>query len=92
MSYPEWEVIKENYFFAKELPMINEDTPTFMRREYAKTPQDLEGADVVIIGSSYTSSTEDMFWGRKTEEWGAAAKRVRPITGMRNLTAKHLPR
>ena len=81
MSYPEWEVIKENYFFTNELPMINQDTPTFMGRPFATSPQDLEGADVVIIGSSYVSSTEDMFWGRKTEEWAAAAKRVRQQSG-----------
>ncbi len=81
MNYPEWEIIKENYFFKNEMPMINENTPTFMCREYAKTPQDLEGADVVIIGSSYVSSTEDMFWDRKTEEWAAAAKRVRQQSG-----------
>jgi arginase family enzyme len=56
---------------------MNEDTPTFMRRDFARTPQDLEGADVAIIGSSYVSSTEDMFWGNKTEEWASAAQRVR---------------
>jgi len=77
MSYPEWEVIRDNFFDTKDVPMMNEDTPTFMRREFARTPQDLEGADVVIIGSSYVSSTEEMFWGVKTEEWSAAAKRVR---------------
>jgi len=77
MSYPEWSVIKENYFFTNELPMISEDTPTFMRRPFITAPQDLEGADVVIIGSTYVSSVEDSFWGRKTEEWAAAAQRVR---------------
>ena len=77
MSYPEWSVIKENYFFTNELPMISEDTPTFMRRPFITSPQDLEGADVVIIGSTYVSSVEDSFWGRKTEEWAAAAQRVR---------------
>jgi agmatinase len=77
MSYPEWEVIRENLFDTKEVPMMNEDTPTFMRRDLANSPEDLEGADVVIIGSSYVSSTEDMFWGNKTAEWAAAAQRVR---------------
>lgn len=77
MSYPEWEVIRENLFDTKEVPMMNEDTPTFMRRDFAQSPQDLKGADVVIIGSSYVSSTEDMFWGNKTAEWAAAAQRVR---------------
>ncbi len=77
MSYPEWEVVRERYFDTSEVPMINDDTPTFMRRPYAESARDLAGADVVIIGSTYVASTGDSFWGVKTEEWAAAAKRVR---------------
>jgi agmatinase len=77
MSYPEWEEIRGNLFDTKEVPMMNEDTPTFMRRDLATTPQDLEGADIVIIGSNYVTSVGDTCWGVKKEEWVAAAKRVR---------------
>lgn len=77
MSYPEWEEIRARLFDTDEVPMINEDTPTFMRRPYARSPQDLQGADIAIIGSTYVSSTGECFWGVRTEEWAAAAKRVR---------------
>lgn len=77
MSYPDWETIKKKFFFDQEPPMINADTPTFMCRPYAKSPADLEGADVVIIGSSYVSGTEDELWGVDIQEWAASAKRVR---------------
>jgi agmatinase len=57
--------------------MINEETPTFMRRPYAKTSKDLEGADVVIIGSAYVAGKEDTLWGVDRREWAASSKRVR---------------
>ncbi len=77
MSYPEWSTIKERIFDKAEVPMINDDTPTFMRRPYAKTPEDLKGADVVIIGSSYVAGAEDQLWGVDVQEWAASSKRVR---------------
>jgi agmatinase len=77
MSYPEWSTVKELIFDGKDVPMINEETPTFMRRPYAKTPKDLKGADVVIIGSSYVSGTEEKLWGVDRREWAASSKRVR---------------
>ena len=77
MSYPEWTTIKEDIFDGKEVPMINEDTPTFMRRPYAKIPADLEGADVVIIGSAYVAGKDDTLWGVDRREWAASSKRVR---------------
>lgn len=77
MSYPDWETIKKRLFFDQKIPMINADTPTFMCRPYAKSPADLKGADVVIIGSSYVSGTEDELWGVDIQEWAASSKRVR---------------
>jgi agmatinase len=77
MSYPDWSTVKELIFDGKEVPMINEDTPTFMRRPYAKSPADLEGADVVIIGSAYVAGTEEKLWGVDRREWAASSKRVR---------------
>jgi agmatinase len=77
MSYPEWEEIRARLFDTDDVPMINEDTPTFMRRPHAKSPQDLAGADIAIIGSTYVSSIGEYFWGVRTAEWAAAAQRVR---------------
>lgn len=77
MSYPEWDVVKESLFDVREVPMINEDTPTFMRRAFAKTPAELEGTDVVIIGSSYVAGSEGSLWGVDRGEWAASSKRVR---------------
>ena len=77
MSYPEWNTIKESLFGSREVPMITADTPTFMRRPYAKSPADLQGADVVIIGSAYVAGTGDTLWDVDKREWAASAKRVR---------------
>jgi len=65
MSYLDWDALKKRFFFDVEhVPMINEDTPTFMGR-------------VVIIGSSYVAGNEDSLWGVDIEEWAASPKRVR---------------
>lgn len=77
MSYPEWDVIKKSVFDGQDVPMINADTPTFMRRPHASTAADLEGADVVIIGSSYVAGTEETLWDVDKREWAASSKRVR---------------
>jgi agmatinase len=77
MSYPEWTTIKQSIFDGQEVPMINANTPTFMRRPYARVPADLKGADVVIIGSSYVAGTEETLWGVDRREWAASSKRVR---------------
>jgi agmatinase len=79
MTYREWNQIKHDIFEGSpdEIPMINEDTPTFMRLPHAKTAADLEGTDVVIIGSTYVAGTGDRLWSVDRREWAAAAKRVR---------------
>jgi agmatinase len=77
MNYPDWSTIKDLIFDGKDVPMINEDTPTFMRLPYAKTPSDLEGADVVIIGSAYVVGKDELLWGVSRREWAASSKRVR---------------
>jgi len=77
VSYPDWQTIKHDVFDGADVPMLDEDTPTFMRRPAAETPADLEGADVVIIGSEYVAGTGDKVWGVDRREWSAAAKRVR---------------
>jgi len=77
VSYPTWETVKEQIFDRADVPMIDDTTPTFMRRPHARTPADLAGADVVIIGSSYTAGTGDTLWGVERAEWAAASQRVR---------------
>ncbi len=81
MSYPNWEQVKAEAFDGsfltlKNLPMIDSETPTFMARPLAKSPEDLSGADVVIIGSAYVAGAEE-YAGVARAEWMAAAKRVR---------------
>jgi len=79
MTYRTWDEIKHDVFEGDpdSLPMIDEETPTFMRLPHAETPADLEGADVVIIGSSYVAGTGDLLWSVDRREWAAAAQRVR---------------
>ena len=45
--------------------MITEDVPTFRGVPHVKTAADLEGADVVIIGSSYFSRPAKVFIKRR---------------------------
>jgi agmatinase len=47
-----------------------------MRRPYAISPEDLDGADVAIIGAPYVASWGSLF-GVDKAEWHAAPKRVR---------------
>ncbi len=79
MTYRTWDEIKHDVFEddPDDLPMIDEETPTFMRLPHAKTPGDLDGADVVIIGSTYVAGTGDLLWSVDRREWAAAARRVR---------------
>ncbi|NQV06846.1 arginase family protein, partial [bacterium] len=77
VRYPEWETIKQGVFDGADVPMLDEDTPTFMRRPKAESPADLVGADVVIIGSSYVAGKGETVWGVDRREWSAATKRIR---------------
>jgi agmatinase len=78
MSYPDWEELSNSIFLAgKNFPMISKDMPTFMGVPHAYSPQDLEGADIVIIGSPYVTSWTDEYAGVKKEAWLAGPKRVR---------------
>ncbi len=81
MTYPDWEQIKADAFdgsflLEPDLPMIDAETPTFMARPLATCAEDLEGADVVIIGSTYVAGSEE-YAGVARSDWMAAAKRVR---------------
>ena len=78
MDYPDWKETREGMWAAElRFPMIDEETPTFLGQPHATRKADLEGADVVIIGSPYVSSSSDEWAGIAKEHWLAAPQRVR---------------
>ena len=77
-EYPTWEEFTTTSFAARrEWPLLAPETPSFMSREIARTPGDLEGADVVIIGAPYVAASGGRYAGVPMEDWIAAPKRVR---------------
>lgn len=58
------------------VPMIEADMPTFMGCPHVISPDDLRGADAVIIGSPYVAAWTE-YCGVDKKEWMAAPKRVR---------------
>ena len=78
-----WEEIKSHYRVKdRSFPMLDNDTPTFMGVPHATTREDLIGADVVIIGSSYVAGSKEKagkgkYAGVSKSEWEQASKRVR---------------
>lgn len=58
------------------VPMIYADMPTFMGQPYAFSPDDLKGADAVIIGSPYVAGWKD-YAAKPREEWASGVKKVR---------------
>jgi agmatinase len=81
MSYPNWDQVKKDSFDDSimqkpDLPMIDDETPTFMGRPFAGDVGELKGADVVIVGSAYVAGSEE-YAGVSVEDWAAASKRVR---------------
>ena len=78
MEYPDWKEIREGMWCGPlTFPMIDDVTPTFMGCPRAACRADLDGADVVIIGSPYVSSSTDEWAGVSKEDWLAAPRRVR---------------
>ncbi|MEE9198276.1 MAG: arginase family protein [Dehalococcoidia bacterium] len=51
--------------------------PTFMGVPHAATPDDLRGADAVIMGAPYVATSTDKYAGVHKDEWIAGPKRVR---------------
>ena len=83
MKYPKWKEIRKgtiantySFMNPRYFPMIAEDMPTFMGRPHAAKPEELAGADVVIIGAPYVSGWGS-YMGVEAEEWLAAPKRIR---------------
>ena len=78
MSYPTWEEISSTIWtYGKHFPMIEADMPTFMGLAHAACPEDLDGADAVIISSPYVTSWTQEYAGVDKEHWLAGPKRVR---------------
>jgi len=78
MDYPDWEEIRNSMWTGQlKFPMIDDETPTFMGQRYVKNREEIDGADVVIIGSPYVSSSTDEWAGVDKSHWLAAPKRVR---------------
>ena len=64
MNYPDWKETREGMWAAeRRFPMIDDETPTFLGQPLATEKKHLEGADVVIIGSPYVSSSSDEWAG-----------------------------
>lgn len=83
MTYPDWHEIRSNsientFSFMNPwyVPMIEADMPTFMARPHATRPEELEGADIVVIGAPYVAGWTG-YAGVGKDEWLAAPKRVR---------------
>ncbi|MGE4249284.1 MAG: arginase family protein [Parvibaculaceae bacterium] len=83
MTYPSWEEIRQGaitntYSFMNPwyYPMIRAEEPTFMGRPHATSAEELEGADIVIIGAPYVAGWGG-YMGVNASEWLAAPKRIR---------------
>lgn len=77
-EYPSWEEFMTTSFAARyDFPLIAPETPSFMQQPVAKTPEDLQGADVVVIGAPYVAAKDGMYAGVPMEDWISATKRVR---------------
>jgi agmatinase len=83
MAYPSWEELVKNrtentfsFMAPWYVPMLAPETPSFMARPIVSKPDELKGADVVIIGAPYVAGWGG-YAGVGKEEWLAAARRVR---------------
>ena len=86
LNYPTWpEIMQEYEMFIKgcfgdvrkSFPMIRPETPTFLGVPLVKTPEELIGADAVIIGAPYVATSSEKYAGVDKNEWLAAPQRVR---------------
>ena len=62
---------------SANLPMIDDDTPTFMGVPLVKESTQLEGVDVAIIGAPYVAGAAGKYAGVDKSEWLLAPMRVR---------------
>ncbi len=77
MTYPDWHEIRNSFWLRRhEFPQLDAETPSFMRLPLVSRPEQLAGADAVIIGAPYVAGWGE-YAGVGKEAWLAAAKRVR---------------
>jgi agmatinase len=77
-DYPDWSTISTSTRVrGKIFPRLAEDMPTFLGVPVALSPQDLEGADVVIIGAPFVAGWGQQYAGVDKAHWLAGPKRVR---------------
>ena len=85
LTYPNWEelmtsweeFIKGSFGAEWKASMIAPETPTFMGLPHATRPDELKGADAVIIGAPYVATSTEKYAGVDRNEWLAAPRRVR---------------
>lgn len=76
--YPSWDEFRNSTFVhSKFFPRLAEDTPTFFGVPQAISKEDLQGADVVIIGAPYVAGWGNSYFGVDKSEWLHSTKRVR---------------
>ena len=62
---------------SAQLPMIDDETPTFMGVPLAHDHKQLKCADVAIIGAPYVAGAAGKYAGVDKTEWVLAPRRVR---------------
>jgi len=85
LGYPTWqeftiawdEFIKGSFGAEWKTPMIAPETPSFMGLPHVSRPDELHGADAVIIGAPYVATSSPKYAGVDRNEWLAAPLRVR---------------
>ncbi|WP_027350894.1 arginase family protein [Halotalea alkalilenta] len=76
--YPSWEqTLAGKHWRSTHFPRIREDMPTFLGVPYAIRDEDLEGADVVIIGAPFAAGWGKKYSGVDKAEWLTATTRIR---------------
>ena len=77
-NYPDWNTLRQSIFVQpKYFPRLAEDMPTFFGVPQAISKEDLQGADVVIIGAPYVAGWGREYGGVDKSEWLQSCKRVR---------------
>jgi agmatinase len=77
-EYPTWEqTLAAKQGKMTHFPRIRADMPTFLGVPYAIREEDIQGADIVIIGAPFAAGWGKTYSGVDKSEWLAATKRVR---------------
>ena len=77
--------MKTSFAARYDFPLIAPETPSFMQQDVAKTPQDLEGADVVVIGAPYVAAKDGIYAGVPMEGLDLGHQTGAPAVGALSL-------